>query len=163
MPFFLVIEEIWSPMDSGVCQMTTEFFQSPFDTPPPSNGNWHFLVAREGNGGWFFFQKWYYMCPPLLAIKNLLLPLIVMIEIHQSSQNGDVATLALGSWPRRGLVRVQAKTKLGSRISWSWECKRVWGKEPSHSQVNSHVGSWSPGGLPNFQRAITRVKTQWIE
>jgi hypothetical protein len=26
----------------------------------------------------------------------------------------------------------------------------VWGHEPSHSQGNSHVGSWSPKGLPNF-------------
>jgi len=48
-------------------------------------------------------------------------------------------------------------------FSCLWECKRMWGKEPSHSQVNSHVGSWSPGGLPNVQRAITRVKTQWLE
>jgi len=23
--------------------------------------------------------------------------------------------------------------------------------------------SWSPGGLPNVQRAIARVKTQWLE
>jgi len=36
-------------------------------------------------------------------------------------------------------------------------------KEPSHSQVNSHFGSWSPGGLPNVQRVIIRVKTQWLE
>jgi hypothetical protein len=25
------------------------------------------------------------------------------------------------------------------------------------------LGSWSPGGLPNFQRMISQVKTQWIE
>jgi hypothetical protein len=25
------------------------------------------------------------------------------------------------------------------------------------------LGIWSPGGLPNLQRAIARVKTQWIE
>jgi hypothetical protein len=37
------------------------------------------------------------------------------------------------------------------------------GKKPSHSQMNSHVGSCSPGGLPNFQRTISGVKTQWIE
>jgi hypothetical protein len=28
---------------------------------------------------------------------------------------------------------------------------------------SSHFGSWSLGGLPNVQRAITRVKTNWIE
>jgi hypothetical protein len=53
--------------------------------------------------------------------------------------------------------------KLRSHISCSWECKRVWGNEPSHSQGNSHFGSWSPGGLLNLQRAIKRVKTHWIE
>jgi len=29
--------------------------------------------------------------------------------------------------------------------------------------MNSHVGSWNPGGLPNVQRAIAKVKTQWLE
>jgi len=27
---------------------------------------------------------------------------------------------------------------------------RVWGNEPSHSQVSSHFGSLSPSGLLNF-------------
>jgi hypothetical protein len=40
------------------------------------------------------------------------------------------------------------------------ECER---NEPSHSQMNSHFGSWSPNGLSNFQKAIARVKTHWIE
>jgi hypothetical protein len=26
-----------------------------------------------------------------------------------------------------------------------------------------NFGSWSPGGLPNFQRVILGVKTQWFE
>jgi hypothetical protein len=38
----------------------------------------------------------------------------------------------------------------------------VWGNEPSHSQGNSHFGKWSPGGLSKLQRAISRVKTQWL-
>jgi hypothetical protein len=29
--------------------------------------------------------------------------------------------------------------------------------------MNSHFGSWSPTGLLNLQRAITKVKTHWIE
>jgi len=29
--------------------------------------------------------------------------------------------------------------------------------------VNSHVGSWSPGGVLNVQRVIARVKAQWLE
>ncbi len=34
----------------------------------------------------------------------------------------------------------------------------MWGNEPSHSQVNSHFGSWNPDGFSNIQRAIARVK-----
>jgi hypothetical protein len=74
-----------------------------------------------------------------------------------------VATLALGSRPRQGFAKVWAKNEPGSHISCSWECKRVWGNEPPHSQVSSHLGSWSPKGLSNLQRAIARVKTNWIE
>jgi len=74
-----------------------------------------------------------------------------------------VATLALGSQPRQGLAMVRAKNELGSNISCSRECKRMWRNEPSHSQVNSHFGSWSLNELPNFQRAISGVKTHWIE
>jgi len=29
--------------------------------------------------------------------------------------------------------------------------------------MNSHVGGWNPDGLPNVQRVITKVKTQWLE
>jgi hypothetical protein len=65
----------------------------------------------------------------------------------------NVATLALGSWPRQGLARVRTKR----------ECKRMWGNEPSHSQMSSHLGSWSPDGLPNLQRTIVGVKTHFIE
>jgi hypothetical protein len=36
------------------------------------------------------------------------------------------------------------------------ESAREW---TPHSQMNSHFGSWSPNGLLNFQRAITRAKT----
>jgi hypothetical protein len=39
----------------------------------------------------------------------------------------------------------------------------VWGNEPPHSQVTSHFGSWSPDGLLNLQKMITRAKTHWIE
>jgi hypothetical protein len=48
----------------------------------------------------------------------------------------DVATLALGLWPRqKGLKGVGQE-----------ECEN----EDSHSQVNSPFGSWSSGGLPNL-------------
>jgi len=88
-------------------------------------------------------------------IEKLLWPLLLVGE--------SVATLALGLQARQGFAKARAKIKPGSHISCSWECKRVWGNEPSHSQVNSHFGSSSPNGFPNFQRAIIGVKTHWIE
>jgi hypothetical protein len=62
----------------------------------------------------------------------------------------------------KGVARLWAKRKPGSHITYSRECKKVWGSEPSHSQGNSHFGRWSPGGLPKLQRAISGVKTQWL-
>ncbi len=67
----------------------------------------------------------------------------------------SVITLALGSRPRQGLARVRAKKE-------AWECRRVRRNEPSHSQVNSHFGSWSLNGLSNLQKSIAGVKTHWI-
>jgi len=74
-----------------------------------------------------------------------------------------VTTLALGSWPKQRFTKVRAKTGPGSHITCSRKCKRVWGNEPSHSQVNSHFGNWSHGGLLNVQRTVSCVKTHWIE
>jgi hypothetical protein len=53
--------------------------------------------------------------------------------------------------------------KLKSHISCSWECTKMWGNEPSHSQMNSHFGSWNLDGLLNLQRAISRVKIHYVE
>jgi hypothetical protein len=39
----------------------------------------------------------------------------------------------LGSQPRQGFTKVWVKSELGSHISWSQECKRVWRNEPPHS------------------------------
>jgi hypothetical protein len=59
----------------------------------------------------------------------------------------SVATLALGSQPRQGGCKV-AGQKRGREshhmVSGVQKVQKVWGKEPSHSQVNSHCGSWSP-------------------
>jgi hypothetical protein len=59
--------------------------------------------------------------------------------------------------------KVASQREAGSHVACFRECKRVWGNRPSHSQGNSHFGSWSLGGLLNFQSAITRVKTHRIE
>jgi len=39
----------------------------------------------------------------------------------------------------------------------------MWGIQPTHSQVDSHFGSWNPSVVSNFQKVISRVKTHWIE
>ncbi len=101
------------------------------------------------------------------------------------------ATLALGSRPRlRGLqgcgprgrkpesqgksiARVKPRGSSGVKAKGSpgvtshtpgsaRKCEGVRGSEHSHSQGNSHFGRWSPDGLPKLQRAIARVKTQWL-
>jgi hypothetical protein len=61
-------------------------------------------------------------------------------------------TLALGLQPRQRFIRAQAKRSVR-------ECEN----EDSHSQMSSHFGSWSLGGLLNLQRVIAKVKTPCIE
>jgi hypothetical protein len=43
----------------------------------------------------------------------------------------------------KGLQRCGSRGKPRSHISCSRECKRVWGNEPSNSQVNFHLESWN--------------------
>ncbi len=59
-----------------------------------------------------------------------------------------VATLTLGSGPRQGVGRWRAKKKTRESHHMLPGVQRVWRHEPSHSQVNSHVGSWSPERTP---------------
>jgi hypothetical protein len=66
-----------------------------------------------------------------------------------------VATLVLGSWPKQRFARMWAKRGVES----VGECEN----EHSHSQMNSHFGSWSPGGFPKLQRAIAKGKTLRLE
>lgn len=41
-----------------MCRMAIEFFWSPSNTPPPSDGNWNFSVAHDDIGRFdFFFSK----------------------------------------------------------------------------------------------------------
>jgi hypothetical protein len=47
----------------GVCWMVIEFFQSPFDIPPLSDGNWFFFIAKKGG-----LSKTYDMPPYAIEI-----------------------------------------------------------------------------------------------
>jgi hypothetical protein len=67
-----------------------------------------------------------------------------------------VVTLALGLRPRQGLGRLWAKRKPESEGN----CEGMNLHTPKGA---STLGVWNLGGLPNFQKAIAGVKTQWIE
>jgi hypothetical protein len=64
--------------------------------------------------------------------------------------NGFVATLALGPRLRQGVARLRAKKETRESLHMLPGMQRVWGNEPSHSQVNSHVGNWNPKWTPEF-------------
>jgi hypothetical protein len=59
-----------------------------------------------------------------------------------------VATLALGLQPRQGVTRLWAKRETQESHHMLPRVQRVWGNEPSHSQMNSHCGSWSSKWTP---------------
>jgi hypothetical protein len=56
----------------------------------------------------------------------------------------NVATLALALRPKQGVARLWANRKTRESHHMLPGVQRVWGNEPSHSRVNSHVGNWSP-------------------
>jgi hypothetical protein len=58
-----------------------------------------------------------------------------------------VATLALGSRPKRRLARARAKRRV-----------REGEDEDSHSQVSFHYGSWIFGGLQTFREQLQGSK-----
>jgi hypothetical protein len=74
-----------------------------------------------------------------------------------------VMTLALGSWLRQIHVKVGVESETQESHSHSQECERMWRNEPTHSQVDSHFGGWSPYKVLDFQRVISRAKIHWIE
>jgi hypothetical protein len=71
---------------------------------------------------------------------------------HLNGKTRSVTTLALGSQPRQGVARLRAKRETRESFHMLPRVQRVWGNEPSHSQVNSHVGSWSPERTPEFSK-----------
>jgi hypothetical protein len=59
----------------------------------------------------------------------------------------NVTTLALGSRPRQRFTRLQAKREVGSHTTYSQECEKVWGNEPSHPKGGSLwelESQWTP-------------------
>jgi hypothetical protein len=56
----------------------------------------------------------------------------------------DVTTLALGSRLKQGVAKLRAKRETRESHHMLPGVQRVWGNEPSPSQVNSHYGNWNP-------------------
>jgi hypothetical protein len=67
-----------------------------------------------------------------------------------------VATLTLGSRPRQGVARLRAKKKTRESHHMLLGVQRMWGNEPLHSQMNSHVGSWSPKWISKSSKCNCR-------
>ncbi len=106
----------------------------------------------EGNKGFYFYlysfqdliQGSFYvsfLCP---STKEVLQP---KLWVHDQG---------------KGVARVRAKRKPNSHITYSWDCRKVWGSELSHSQGNSHFGRWGHGGPPKTSESDSGVKTQWF-
>jgi hypothetical protein len=51
---------------------------------------------------------------------------------------------------------LRAKRETRKSLQMLSGVQRVWGNEPSHSQGNSHVGSWSPKRTPEFSKRDCR-------
>ncbi len=66
-----------------------------------------------------------------------------------------LGVLALGSWPRQRLARLRAKREAREShhmLLRMQRVQRIWRNEPSHSQMNSHYGSWSPKWTPKSSK-----------
>ncbi len=68
-----------SPSDGGVCWMVTRFFPSPSTTPPLSDSDWIFLVARKGGVSYFLESLRHYGDQKFLVVTRLA------TEIHFGS------------------------------------------------------------------------------
>jgi hypothetical protein len=74
----------------------------------------------------------------------------------------NVITLALSLWPRQGIARLQAKRETQESHHMLSIVQSVWGNEPSHSQVNSHVGSSSAKSTFEFLKRDCRGENPLI-
>jgi hypothetical protein len=61
-----------------------------------------------------------------------------------------VATLALGSWPRQGVVKLWAKWETREHSTCSWECKECEGMNPHTPKWTPMLGVGVPKGLLNL-------------
>jgi len=82
---------------------------------------------------------------PLVAPPNLGANLTLLVHHESLCPN-----------PKLKFI-IKARACKGAGQEWAQEshfmlqeCRKVWWNEPSHSQMNSHFGNWSPNGFSNF-------------
>jgi hypothetical protein len=92
------------------------------------------------------------VCTPIWHHFVTILGIYISLHrlIYKRTLRSFVATLVLGSRLRQGVARLRVKRDTRESLHMFLGVQRVWGNEPSHSQVNSHVGSWSPKKTPEF-------------
>jgi hypothetical protein len=75
----------------------------------------------------------------------------------------ECCNLSLGlATKAKGLQGCGLRRKPGVTQHTPGSVRRCEGMNP-HTPREFHFGSWSPSGLPHFQKAIWGVKTQWLE
>jgi hypothetical protein len=110
----------------------------------------------------FFVPKTYFF--ESFTWGNIHMDFVVFLgipnwKITLDSINVNVNVDLWGLLYRNPSFRLVTKVKACKVASWKearghiscfHECGKMWKSEPSHSQGNSHLGSWSPEGLLNL-------------
>ncbi len=73
-----------------------------------------------------------------------------------------VVTLALGSRPRQAGCKVAGQEGGQESPHMLLGMQRMWGNEPSHSQMNSHYGNWSLKWIPESLECDYRGQTTFL-
>jgi hypothetical protein len=94
-----------------------------------------------------------YIIEKLLECKCLKWARMTHLDIQNTSCHNPSLGLATKA---KGVARLRAKRETRESLHMLPGVQRVWGHEPSHSQMNSHVGSWSPKWIPEFSECNCR-------
>jgi hypothetical protein len=133
---------IFSHWKSGWGFLLTNFF-------------WQYPIAQTFcliTNFWLVYNTFYTYVKTLLVVDTCVCNTFIVY----------VMTLALGLWSRQEHGMVWADIVIRKSHSHFHECKKMWGNEPTHSQVDSHFESWNLYEVTNIQRAIWGVKIHWI-
>jgi len=99
---------------------------------------------------------------PTIPFAKSNLSLLIDVKILLGL-NVIVATYPWARDQGKGLQRCGPRVNLRVTFHAPGSAGECEGMNPHNSQVSSHFWNWSPNGLLNFQRAISKVKTHWIK